>query len=154
LDNAQIDIQDVRTVVDFALLKVGKELLIVRRIKPALMLATVVITTLVVAAPAWAVTIFCSGGLCEVPPAIESDDNTFFESDENDRIISGSGDDDINAQESSNDTDDVESKQGRDDINVRDGDRKDEVDCGKGNDVVRANRHDDIANNCEKVRYN
>jgi hypothetical protein len=36
---------------------------------------------------------------------------------------------------------------------VRDGDSRDRVDCGKGRDVVRANRHDNIANNCERVRY-
>jgi hypothetical protein len=126
----------------------------VGRIKVKLLLAIVVVATLAVAAPAWADIFNCPGGLCEAPPFLESEDNTFNESSDNDRIIGGSGDDDINAQRYSDDTDEVESKQGRDHINVRDGDRRDEVDCGKGNDVVRANRHDDIANNCERVRYN
>jgi hypothetical protein len=126
------------------------------RIKLKLLLAIVVVATLAVAVPAWADIIDCPGGLCEALPFLEDEDNTFYEFPDdhiNDHIIGGSGDDDINAQKYSDDTDNVESKQGRDHINVRDGDRRDEVDCGKGNDVVRANRHDDIQNNCERVRY-
>ena len=126
------------------------------RIKLKLLLAIVVVATLAVAAPAWADIFNCPGGLCEAPPFLEDEDNTFYESSDdhiNDHIIGGSDDDDINAQKYSDDTDNVESKQGRDHINVRDCDRRDEVDCGKGNDVVRANRHDDIHNNCERVRY-
>ena len=69
------------------------------------------------------------------------------------RIIGTRGADDILAQLINRDRDIVHAKQGRDFINVRDGDSRDRVDCGKGRDVVRANRHDNIANNCERVRY-
>jgi hypothetical protein len=78
------------------------------------------------------------------------------ESPFNDLIIGTRSADDILADFPgvNNDRDRVEAAQGNDEIHVRDGDARDTVDCGKGRDEVWANRHDDIANNCERVRYN
>jgi hypothetical protein len=65
----------------------------------------------------------------------------------------GRGADDILAQFFRGDRDRVDAAQNDDFINVRDRDNRDSVDCGKGRDVVQANRGDNIANNCERVRY-
>jgi hypothetical protein len=119
----------------------------VGRIKLKLLLAIVIIATLAVAVPAWAqtFTIDCDeqSGDCRESPF-------------NDLIIGTRSADDILADFPgvNNDRDRVEAAQGNDEIHVRDGDARDTVDCGKGRDEVWANRHDDIANNCERVRYN
>ena len=113
------------------------------RINVKLLLALVTIATLAVAVPALADTIDCNGD-----PCVETSDN--------DRIIGTNGIDLIfaNMPGVNSDRDRVEAKQGNDEIVVRDGDAKDTVDCGKGrDDIVYANRHDNIANNCEHVRY-
>jgi hypothetical protein len=118
----------------------------VGRIKVKLLLAIVVVATLATTIPALAATrtTDCAdqSGDCEER----------FKTAE--RIIGTTGADDIFADLIDDDRDIVDAKQGSDHINVRDGDRRDRVDCGKGRDVVRANRHDNIQNNCERVRYN
>jgi hypothetical protein len=52
----------------------------------------------------------------------------------------GRGADDILAQFFRGDRDRVDAAQNDDFINVRDHDNRDSVDCGKGRDVVQANR--------------
>jgi hypothetical protein len=125
----------------------------VKRIKLVPLLVIVVVTTLALAGPAWAATISCFGGDCSAPNAFKNDNNTFLESPFNDHIIGGRGADDILAQFFRGERDRVDSAQGNDSINVRDGDNRDSVNCGKGHDTVLANRGDNIANNCERVRY-
>ena len=93
----------------------------------------------------------------QVPGAYLDNGGPCFETSANDRII-GTSDIDLifaNMPGVNSDRDRVEeAKQGNDEIVVRDGDANDTVDCGKGrDDIVYANRHDVIANNCEHVRY-
>jgi hypothetical protein len=89
---------------------------------------------------AWAATIYCSGGDCSTDSNVANDNNTFLESPFNDHIIGGRGADDIFAQFFRGDRDRVDAAQNDDFINVRDHDNRDSVDCGKGRDVVQANR--------------
>ena len=114
------------------------------RIKVKLLLAIVVVATLATSIPALAATRTTN---CDS----SGDCDERFKTAE--RIIGTTGADDIFAQLIHRDRDIVDAKQGNDFINVRDGDARDRVDCGKGRDVVRANRDDNIANNCERVRY-
>jgi WD40-like Beta Propeller Repeat/RTX calcium-binding nonapeptide repeat (4 copies) len=46
----------------------------------------------------------------------------------------------------------VVANEGADSVSLRDGD-KDSVGCGGGRDLVRADRIDEVARNCERVRY-
>jgi Ca2+-binding RTX toxin-like protein len=62
------------------------------------------------------------------------------------------GDDGPNTITGTNDPDTIEGLAGDDFIDVQGDGRVDEVDCGSGRDVVRANPEDNLAANCEVAK--
>ena len=128
------------------------------------MLGMGVVMTLLMSIPAWAADIECPTSTTPVfedgdfflfcEPSDLDENNVLEETRDNDLIFGGREKDRILAQKSDRDRDYVEARQGNDFINVRDGDDRDEVDCGKGNhDEYKADKGDRILNNCEdKVR--
>ena len=75
--------------------------------------------------------------------------NTITGTNDADRIEGLAGDDDIYG---GNGRDNVSAGRGADYIDVQGDGRIDEVDCGSGRDVVRANPEDNLAANCEVAR--
>lgn len=70
----------------------------------------------------------------------------------NDVMVGGNGIDRI-GDAARRDTDRVGSAGGNDIVNVRDEDGRDVVNCGAGrDDIVRADRGDNVNKNCENVR--
>lgn len=111
--------------------------------------AGVVLAWMVQAGIALAWPIPCS----DLPYDCRGTDNPdrIIESSVDDDILAMDGDDDVDAARFAEDTDKVAGERGDDTINTADGDPFDTIRCGKGQDVAIFTPGDDVGGGCENT---